>query len=150
MKEGEAAELKGSLRQRMEQHRADPSCATCHQRMDPLGFGFENFDAIGAWRTHEGKHPIDPSGTLSAEKSFKGPAELRTILLGRQDAFARCLAEKLLTYALGRGVERSDRCTLDEVARNLAREQYKFSALVIQIVKSDPFQKRRGQQGGKK
>jgi hypothetical protein len=150
LKEGKDVELKGSLRQRMEQHRADPSCATCHQRMDPLGFGFENFDAVGAWRDKDGKHAIDPSGVLPGGQSFKGPAELKAILKGRSDAFARCLAEKLLTYALGRGVERSDRCAVDEIARNLAREQYKFSALVIHIVKSDPFQKRRGQQGVKK
>jgi hypothetical protein len=150
LQEGKDVELKGSLRQRMEQHRADPSCATCHQRMDPLGFGFENFDAVGAWRDRDGKHAIDPSGVLPNGQSFKGPAELKAILKGRSDAFARCLAEKMLTYALGRGVERSDRCAVDEIARNLAREQYKFSALVIQIVKSDPFQKRRGQQGVKK
>ncbi len=150
LQEGKDVELKGSLRQRMEQHRADPSCATCHQRMDPLGFGFENFDAVGAWRDREGKHAIDPSGVLPNGQSFAGPAELKAILKGRSDAFARCLAEKMLTYALGRGVERSDRCAVDEIARNLAREQYKFSALVIQIVKSDPFQKRRGQQGVKK
>jgi hypothetical protein len=150
LQEGKDVELKGSLRQRMEQHRADPSCASCHQRMDPLGFGFENFDAVGAWRDKEGKHAIDPSGVLPNGQSFKGPAELKAILKGRSDAFARCLAEKMLTYALGRGVERSDRCAVDEIARNLAREQYKFSALVLQIVKSDPFQKRRGQQGGKK
>ncbi|HZY85246.1 MAG TPA: DUF1592 domain-containing protein [Gemmataceae bacterium] len=150
LKEGKDVELKGSLRQRMEQHRAEPGCATCHQRMDPLGFGFENFDAVGAWRDKDGKHAIDPSGVLPNGQSFKGPAELKVILKGRTDAFARCLAEKLLTYALGRGVERSDRCAVDEIARNLAREQYKFSALVIQIVKSDPFQKRRGQQGVKK
>jgi hypothetical protein len=150
LKEGKDVELKGSLRQRMEQHRADPGCATCHQRMDPLGFGFENFDAVGAWRDKDGKHAIDPSGVLPGGKSFNGSAELKAILKGRSDTFARCLAEKLLTYALGRGVERSDRCAVDEIARNLAREQYKFSALVIHMVKSDPFQKRRGQQGVKK
>src|SRR5205085_6135146 len=139
LQEGKDVELKGSLRQRMEQHRADPNCATCHQRMDPLGFGFENFDAVGAWRDKDGKHAIDPSGVLPNGQSFAGPAELKAILKGRAGAFARCLAEKMLTYALGRGVERSDRCAVDEIARNLAREQYKFSALVIQIVKSDPF-----------
>jgi hypothetical protein len=150
LKEGKDVELKGSLRQRMEQHRADPGCASCHRRMDPLGFGFENFDAVGAWRDRDGKHAIDPSGVLPNGQSFKGPAELKAILKGRSDAFARCLAEKMLTYALGRGVERSDRCAVDEIARNLAREQFRFSALVLQIVKSDPFQKRRGQQGVKK
>jgi hypothetical protein len=126
----------------MEQHRADPGCASCHQRMDPLGFGFENFDAVGAWRDKEGKHAIDPSGVLPGGQSFKGPAELRAILRKKEDAFARCLADKMLTYALGRGTERSDRCFIDAIARNLARHDYKFSGLVLEVVKSDPFQKR--------
>jgi hypothetical protein len=145
----EGAELKGTLRQRMEQHRTNPSCASCHQRMDPLGFGFENFDAIGAWRTRDGGSAIDPSGVLPGGQAFKGPAELRAILKGKQDLFARCLAEKLLTYALGRGVERGDRCFVDEIARNLGKGHYRFSTLVTQIVRSDPFQKRQGK-GGKK
>jgi hypothetical protein len=136
--------LKGTLRQRMEQHRANPSCATCHARMDPLGFGFENFDAVGAWRTHEGKNPIDPSGVLPGGQEFKGPAGLRAILVGKKGLFARCLAEKMLTYALGRGVERADRCFVEEIARNLAKEEYRFSALVLEVIRSDPFQKRRG------
>jgi hypothetical protein len=136
--------LSGTLRQRMEQHRADPNCATCHQRMDPLGFGFENFDAIGAWRTHEGKYEIDASGTLPGGQTFKGPAELRTILKQREAQFSRCLTEKMLTYALGRGMERADKCTIDEVSRNVAKDQFVFSSLVLEIVKSDAFQKRRG------
>jgi mono/diheme cytochrome c family protein len=144
LKDDKEAELSGSLRQRMEQHRANPNCATCHQRMDPLGFGFENFDAIGAWRTHEGKHSIDPSGTLPGGQSFKGPVELRAILKTRQEAFARCLTEKMLTYALGRGVERYDRCTIEASAKLAGKDNYKFSSLVLEIVKSDPFQKRRG------
>jgi hypothetical protein len=117
--------------------------------MDPLGFGFENFDAVGAWRTHEGKLPIDPSGVLPGGQSFKGPAGLRAVLKKKRDQFAKCLTEKLLTYALGRGMERSDRCFIEEIARKAARSDYKFSALVTEIVKSDPFQKRRGK-GGKK
>jgi hypothetical protein len=144
LKEDKESVLSGTLRQRMEQHRAKPACATCHQRMDPLGFGFENFDAVGAWRTKEGKHAIDPSGTLPNGQSFAGPAGLRTILKGRQDAFARCLSEKLVTYALGRGVERYDRCALDEIVKGAGKDHYKFSRLVVEIVKSDPFQKRRG------
>jgi Protein of unknown function (DUF1592)/Protein of unknown function (DUF1588)/Protein of unknown function (DUF1587)/Protein of unknown function (DUF1585)/Protein of unknown function (DUF1595)/Planctomycete cytochrome C len=150
LKEGKQAELTGSLRQRMEQHRANPMCATCHQRMDPLGFGFENFDAIGAWRGRDGKHAIDPSGVLPGGQAFKGPAELRSILKGRQDAFARCLTEKLLTFALGRGMERSDRCYTEEIAQNVARTGYKFSSLVLEIVKSEPFQLRRGKRGNPK
>jgi mono/diheme cytochrome c family protein len=149
LKDDKEAVLSGSLRQRMEQHRANPNCATCHQRMDPLGFGFENFDAVGGWRTREGKHAIDPSGVLPNGQSFKGPVELRAILKTRREAFARCLAEKLLTYALGRGVERFDRCALDDIVKSAAKDDFKFSRLALDIVKSDPFQKRRGK-GSKK
>jgi hypothetical protein len=139
----------GSLRKRMEMHRAKPRCAVCHESMDPLGFGFENFDGIGAWRTKDGKFDIDPSGALPGGQSFKGPAELKKILKGRQKDFCRCLGEKMLTYALGRGLEWYDKCAVDDVIRALAKEQYKFSALVIAIAKSEPFQLRRGKRGTK-
>jgi len=145
----EDGELKGTLRQQMEMHRKNPSCAACHQRMDPLGFGFENFDAIGAWRTHEGKHPIDATGVLPDGSKFNGPAELRKVLLGKKEFFVRCLSEKLLTYALGRGTERADRCFIEEIAKNAARSDHRFTALVMEIVKSDPFQKKRPR-GGKR
>ena len=138
----ETGELKGTLRQRMEQHRANPSCASCHQRLDPLGFGFENFNAIGAWRTKDGQEPIDPAGDLPGGKTFHGPAELRSILLERKEFFVKCLADKMLTYALGRGTKRTDQCFTDEIARTLAKQDYKFSILILEIVKSDPFQKR--------
>ncbi len=137
-----------SVRQRMEQHRANPVCASCHQRMDPLGFGFENFDAIGGWRTLDGKTPIDPSGVLPDGATFKGPAELKAILKGRSQDFAHCLTEKMLTYALGRGLERGDRCTVDEITRSVVQNKYVFSSLVLGIVKSEPFQMRRGKRGG--
>jgi mono/diheme cytochrome c family protein len=149
LKDDKQAALSGSLRQRTEQHAVNPNCASCHQRMDPLGFGFENFDAIGAWRERDGKHAIDSTGTLPSGQSFKGPAQLRAILKTRQVAFTRCLGEKLLTYALGRGVERYDRCALDEIIKGAAKDNYKFSRLVVEIVKSDPFLKRRGK-GGRK
>jgi hypothetical protein len=129
----------------MEQHRAKPICASCHQRMDPLGFGFENFDAIGAWRNTDGKFAIDPGGELPGGKTFKGPAELKAILKARKDAFARCLAEKMLTYALGRGLESYDRRAVGSVATDLAKGEYRFTSLVMAIVQSDPFLKRRGQ-----
>jgi hypothetical protein len=144
------AVLTGSLRQRMEQHRANPTCASCHQRMDPLGFGLENFDAVGAWRTLDGKEPIDPTGVLPGGESFSGPAGLREVLLKRKDQFARCLADKMLTYATGRGTERSDRCAVDAIARELAAADYRFSALVLAVVRSDPFLMRRPQAGAKK
>jgi mono/diheme cytochrome c family protein len=143
--DGKQAELSGSLRQRMEQHRAKTICASCHQRMDPLGFGFENYDAIGAWRTADGKFAIDPSGELPGGKAFKGPAELKTILKTRKDAFARCLAEKMLTYAIGRGLENYDRRAVTGIAGDMAKGEYKFTSLVAAIVESDPFLKRRGQ-----
>src|SRR5262249_26108471 len=113
--EEQKGELKGSLRQRMELHRTNALCASCHQRMDPLGFGFENFDGIGQWRTREGKFAIDPSGVLPNGQSFKGPKELVAILKTKAGEFRRCLAEKMLTYALGRGLEPYDRCTVDDI-----------------------------------
>jgi mono/diheme cytochrome c family protein len=136
------AELTGTLRQRMEQHRANPNCANCHQSMDPLGFGLENFDAIGAWRTLDGKEPVDAAGVLPGGQSFNGPAQLKTVLLGRKEQFARCLTEKVLTYALGRGIERSDHCAVDAIANELAAGEYRFSALVLSVVHSEPFRKR--------
>ena len=136
-----------SLRQRMEQHRANPSCATCHQRMDPLGFGFENFDAIGAWRERDGQFPVDSAGVLPGGQSFKGPAELKAILKSQSELVSRCLTEKMLTYALGRGLESYDKCALDQITAELPKKGHKFSALVIEIVKSDPFLMRRGKKG---
>lgn len=144
LKEDEKAVQSGSLRQRMEQHRANPTCAACHQRMDPLGFGLENFDAVGAWRARDGNVPVDATGILPGGQSFQGPRELKAILKSRKDAFARCLTEKLLTYALGRGLEYYDRKAVDRIAGAVAKSDYRFSALVLEIVKSDPFQKRRG------
>jgi hypothetical protein len=137
-------QLKGTLRQQMEQHRQNPSCAVCHAKLDPLGFGLENFDAIGAWRATDNKQPIDASGVLPGGEQFNGPAELRQVLLGKADQFRRCFAEKLLTYALGRGLEYYDKCAVDEIVAATKAQQDRFSALVLAIVKSDPFQKRKG------
>ncbi|MSR60192.1 MAG: DUF1592 domain-containing protein [Planctomycetaceae bacterium] len=139
--------LSGTLRQRMEQHRANPACAACHTQMDALGFGLENYDPIGAWRVKDGTFDIDASGTLPGGAAFSSPAELRVILKSRQNEFRRCLAEKLLTFALGRGLEYYDKCTVDQIARHVAANHDKFSALVLEIVQSDPFQKRRGKSG---
>jgi mono/diheme cytochrome c family protein len=137
-------QLKGTLRQQMEQHRSNPSCATCHAKLDPLGFGLENFDGVGKWRDTDNKQKVDASGVLPGGEKFNGPAELRKVLLGKADQFRHCLAEKLLTYALGRGLEYYDKCTLDEIVVKLSKGQDKFSALVLAIVESEPFQKRRG------
>ncbi|MBS1786406.1 MAG: DUF1592 domain-containing protein [Acidobacteria bacterium] len=133
-----------TLRQQMEQHRANPTCAACHARLDPLGFGLENFDAIGGWRTMDGKFPIDSSGVLPDGRSFKGVAGLKTILKADKNAFTEGVTEKLLTYALGRGLERYDRPTVKQIARHVAAKDYKFSSLVTEIVNSLPFQYRRG------
>jgi hypothetical protein len=134
----------GSLRQQMEAHRTNATCAACHSKMDPLGFGLENYDAIGAWRSEDGKHPIDASGSLPDGRSFRGPDDMKTILKGDRDAFAVAITEKMLTYALGRGLERYDKRTVKAIAGRLAARQYRFSALVEEIVKSPPFQMRRG------
>jgi hypothetical protein len=143
--EGDQAALSGTLRQRTEQHREKQSCAVCHAQMDPLGFGLENFDGIGAWRTQDGEFDIDASGELPGGETFRGPAELREILRGRQDDFLRCLTDKMLTYSLGRGLEYYDQCTVRDIAAALAEDDYRFSRLVIAIAASEPFQRRRGQ-----
>lgn len=137
----------GTLRQQLERHRANPACAVCHEKMDALGFGMENYDPIGRWRTHEGHLPLDVSGVLPSGESFAGPAQLKTILKNQLDDFARCLTEKMLTYALGRGLKSYDRPVVDEIVRNLARDGYRFSRLIYEIVKSKPFQMRRGEGG---
>ena len=139
LKEGNEHGRSGTLRQRLERHRTDPACANCHRRMDPLGFGLENFDAIGGWRTKEENQPIDPSGEFPGGLNFHGPAELKTALLVRRDAFVRCLVEKMLTYALGRGLDRADRRAVDKIVNNLARHDYRFSALIFAVIESEPF-----------
>jgi len=150
LEEDAKAVLTGSLRQRMEKHRENASCAVCHAKLDPLGFGLENFDGIGAFRENDGKFKIDPSGELPDGSKFSGPAELRKVLLSKSDLFRRALADKMLTYALGRGLEYYDRCAVDDITSALKKGDDRFSALVIAIVESDPFQKRRGGSGGKK
>jgi hypothetical protein len=135
-----------SMREQLQAHRKNPTCASCHRRMDPLGFGLENFDAVGAWRVADGKFPIDASGKLPDGSEFTGPDELRALLLRKPGAFAEALTSKLLTYALGRGLERYDRRTVKEIAARLPARDYRFSALVLEIVNSLPFQQQRGSQ----
>ncbi len=137
-------QLTGSLRQRMEQHRANPSCANCHARMDPLGFALENFDAIGRFREKDGEFAIDPAGELPTGEKFSGPTELKEILKTRQSLFARCITEKLLTYGLGRGLEYYDRPAVDRITTALAQNGFRFSTLIVETVKSEPFRLRRG------
>ena len=131
-----------SLRHQMEEHRANAICASCHSKMDPLGFGLENYDGVGKWRTMDGKFPVDSSGTLPNGRSFSNPAELRRILIGDLPAFARCLTEKLLIYSLGRGLEPFDRRTVSEIGRKLAADHYRFQTVIYGIVDSIAFQMR--------
>lgn len=136
------AELSGTLRQKMEQHRKDPACANCHAKMDPLGFGLENFDAVGTWRTIDGKDPIDSTGILPSGEKFSGPGELKKILIAHKKEFIQTLAEKMMIYALGRGLDTNDQCAIEDITKAVEKEDYKFSRLVIEIVHSEPFQKR--------
>jgi hypothetical protein len=140
---GKDADASLSLRKLMEQHRADPACASCHQRMDPLGFGFENFDAIGRWRERDGSAPIDAAGTMPGGKMFKGPTELKAMLVANKEAFARTFSGKLLTFALGRSLQDYDDDTIDQLDQALDHDQYRFSTLVTKIVASFPFLNRR-------
>ena len=131
-----------TLRHRMERHRAEPGCASCHARMDPLGFALEGFDGIGSRRSLDEGRPIDASGTLPGGESFAGASGLRDVLVARREAFARCLAGKLLTYALGRGLGPSDRCAVDEIVSKLGEGGGRFSSLVAAVVESRPFRER--------
>jgi mono/diheme cytochrome c family protein len=136
---------KGTLRQRMEQHRANPVCASCHKPMDPLGFALENFDAVGAWRTHENALPVDARGSLPDGTAFDGVAGLKRALLSQPDAFLHALTGQLMTYALGRGLEWYDAPAVREVVRNSAKQQYRFSSIVLGVVNSTPFRMRQAQ-----
>jgi mono/diheme cytochrome c family protein len=137
-----------SVRQSMEEHRANPVCATCHARIDPIGFALENFDGIGRWRTTEGSAntPIDTSGVLPDGTKFQGPAELRKILLSKPEQFTTVITEKLLTYGLGRGVEYYDEPQVRRIVRESAPDSYRWSSLILGIVRSEPFQMRRSLQ----
>ena len=143
MKENEAGAKKLSLRERMEAHRANPACAGCHKVMDPLGFSLENFDAVGQWRITDDGSQIDPSGTLFNGAKVDGPVALRNMLTSNPDVFAGVLTEKLMTYALGRGVEYSDMPAVRAILRDAARNDYRFSSIVLGIVKSTPFEMKR-------
>ena len=150
----EAAKGKGNskaltLRQQLEKHREDVNCASCHERMDPIGFGLENFDAIGAWRDREGGQVIDASGELHTGETFNGPAELRRLLVEqKRQAFVRCLSEALLTYALGRGLEYYDKPAVGKIVEHAEDGDFLFHELIYAVVESVPFQKRRGDWAG--
>ncbi len=137
---GAAGVALGTLRQQMEQHRENPNCAVCHVKMDAVGFGLENFDAIGSWREADGSEKIDPSGTLPGGRKFNGPLDLVQILVeDKKTEFSRCVTTKMLTYALGRGLGVADRCTVSSIVNKLSEEEYRFATLVKSIVTSQPF-----------
>jgi len=137
-----------SLRERLEQHRANAVCANCHAKIDPLGFAFENYDAVGVFRKMEGNKAIDVSGTLPNGRTINGLGDLKKSLLAEKDKFSRHLAEKMLTYALGRGVEYYDQRAVDRIVSEAAKDVYRLSRLVIAITQSEPFRFRRGKDQG--
>ena len=144
LEEDHDATIGTTLRERLEQHREDPACANCHAKMDAIGFALENYNAIGAFRTKEGELEIDTTAELPDGTTFNGIADLKQILKDRKQEFVRCLTEKMLTYALGRGLEYYDRPTVDRIVAHLESEGYRSSVLITEIVKSDPFRLRRG------
>jgi hypothetical protein len=132
-----------TFRQRLELHRTKPECASCHSRMDPIGFGLENFDVVGRWRTKIGSEAVDASAQLPTGEKFQGASELKTLILARKEEFARNLTEKMLAYSLGRGLEPYDIPTVRRITKTLADDGYRSSTLVREIVKSYPFQYRK-------
>jgi hypothetical protein len=131
------------MRERMEQHRSNAACAVCHAQMDPLGFALENFSGVGEWRTiSEAGSAVDASGVLPNGVKFNGPAELRKVLLSHPEQFANTVTDRLLTYALGRGVEYYDQPAIRKITRDAASSNYRWSSLILGIVNSTPFQMR--------
>ena len=132
------------MRERLAAHRKNAVCASCHRTIDPVGFALENFNAVGQWRSHEGEgEPIDASGALPGSPEFRGVAGLEDALLSRPEMFTGALTEKLLTFALGRGVEPYDGPAVRKVVRDAAKDRYRFSSIILGIVKSVPFQMRK-------
>ena len=141
--EGGNGEAPRSVRERMEQHRKNPVCAACHAQLDPLGFAFENFNAIGGWRTMDGASPIDPSGAFPDGVEFDGPTAFREALTSHSEEFVGVVVERLLTYALGRGADYYDRPAIRRIIAEAADDDYRWSAVVLGIIESTPFQMRR-------
>jgi hypothetical protein len=134
-----------TMRQKTVKHRESPACASCHNVMDPIGFGLENFDWLGRWRDKDAGQPIDSSGVMPSGEKFNGPAELRQVLLNRKDDFVRTLTGKVLGYALGRSLEDGDQCTIQKLVDTLAKDDYRARTLIREVVLSIPF---RNVQGG--
>jgi hypothetical protein len=142
LKENEPGQTPKTAREQLAEHRANPVCASCHKVMDPLGFALENFDAVGAWRTREPGGPIDASGELGDGSRVDGVVSLRQALMRHPDVFVRTMTEKMLTYALGRGLDYHDMPAVRSIVREAARHNYRFSSLVLGIAESVPFQMR--------
>ena len=128
----------------LEIHRRNPSCANCHAQMDPIGFALENYDAVGAFRSRDGEFDIDSSGEFADGTKFAGPEEFKTIISRQEQPFARCLTEKLLIYALGRGLEYYDRPAIEQIVASVESNEFRFSSFISGIANSEPFRKRRG------
>jgi hypothetical protein len=128
-----------SLRKRMELHRQSPVCASCHQRMDPLGFSLENFDALGKWRTESDGAPIDAAASLPDGTRFEGIAGLRQLIESHKEDFVRTFTEKLLAYAIGRGIEPSDYPSIRKISRDASSQEYRWTAIIWGVVNSPPF-----------
>ena len=134
-----------TMREQMQQHTTNPSCSVCHARMDPLGFALENFDAVGLWRSTDGGSAIDPSGELPGGEKFQGPAGLRQLLLSKPEQFVATVTERFLTYALGRELEYYDSAAVRKIIQDAEPDDYRWSAIILNIIKSSPFQMRRSQ-----
>jgi hypothetical protein len=143
LKENDGRSKPTSLRERMEQHRANVTCAVCHSRIDPMGFALENFDATGRWRADDAGVPIDPTSTLADGTKVDSPQTMRQVLLKHGDQFIHTVVERLFTYAIGRGVEYYDEPILRQIVRDLGRDDNRWSSLVLTLVNSKPFQMRR-------
>jgi hypothetical protein len=128
-----------TMREQMEAHRANPACSGCHQLMDPIGFALEQYDAIGRWRTADGANVIDPVSTMYDGTTIAGPADLRNFLLSYEDQYVRTVTEKLLTYALGRGVEYYDMPVVRSIVRGTAAADWRWQSLIVGVVQSEPF-----------
>jgi hypothetical protein len=145
LKENEEGAKPKSVRELMEEHRKNPACAGCHAVMDPLGFSLENFDGVGEWRTKDQSGPIDASGQLADGTKVEGPVTLRQALMKHPEQFAGTVTEKMMTYALGRGLEYYDMPVVRGIVHDAARNDYKLSSIIVDIVKSTPFQTRKSQ-----
>jgi hypothetical protein len=138
-----AANSAKDLRAALEQHRANPACASCHSRLDAMGFSLENFDAVGKFRAVEDGVKVDASGSMPGGINFVGPSGLRDMLMSRKEYFLECISEKMLTYALGRGLEHYDLPVVRQIRRDTTAKEFRFSELVLAVVNSVPFQMRR-------